>query len=141
MYFFILQLTPEWFPPSEASFKRSLIRMLIYNLLHETCQKDGIAANTSPDRDSQNSDIELEKETGVELLSQPCCPTETVVSPVCPVDSSVCPVIVTRNEDDDHDIVGEGENVQKNVSEGVSQCRDDTSTQIVAPETCILVVQ
>ncbi|XP_078158953.1 uncharacterized protein LOC144554510 isoform X1 [Carex rostrata] len=132
-------LTPEWFPPSEASFKRSIIRMLIYNLLHEVCQKDRIVATAGINGHSQSSDIVLEKETGVELLSEPCCPTEMVVSPVCPVDSSVCPVIVTPNGDDHCDKVGEGENVQKNVSGGFSLCREDTSTQIVESETCILI--
>jgi hypothetical protein len=135
-----LQLTPEWFPPSEASFKRSLIRMLIYNLLHETSQKDGIVATVSTNGHSQNSDIELEKEAAIELLSHPCGPTETVVSPVCPVDSSACPMIVTQTEDGGHDMV-EGENVQKNISEGISQCEENTSAQIAVPESCILVVK
>lgn len=115
--------------------------MLIYNLLHEVCQKDTIVATAGINGHSRSSDIVLEKETGVELLSEPCCPTEMVVSPVCPVDSSVCPVIVTPNGDDHCDKVGEGENVQKNVSGGFSLCREDTSTQIVESETCILVVK
>ncbi|KAF3334345.1 putative ubiquitin-like-specific protease 2B isoform X4 [Carex littledalei] len=128
-------LTPEWFPPSEASFKRSIIRMLIYNLLHEVCQKDGIVTTAGTNGHSRSSDIVLEKETGVELLSEPCCPTEMVVSPACP------PVIVTPNEDDPCDKVGEGENVQKNVCGGFSLCQEDTSTQIVESETCIFVIE
>lgn len=109
--------------------------MLIYNLLHEVCQKDGIVATAGTNEHSRSSDIVLEKEKCVELLSEPCCPTEMVVSPVCPQ------VIVTPNEDDHCDKVEEGENVQKNASGGFSLCREDTSTQIVESETCILVVK
>jgi hypothetical protein len=114
--------------------------MLIYTLLRETRQKDGIVATVSTNGHSQNNDIELEKEAAIELISHPCVPTETVVSPVFPVDSSACPVIVTQTEDGDHCMV-EGENVQKNISEGISRCEENSSTQIAVPGTCILVVK
>lgn len=69
-------LTVDWFIPSEASFKRCLIRKLIYNLLDDPSQK---VPPTS---------CNMEQRPSVEFLNKHCSPSKTFF------DNSTCSLTV-----------------------------------------------
>ncbi|CAB4313554.1 unnamed protein product [Prunus armeniaca] len=69
---FCYQLNPDWFLPSEASLKRTLIQRLIFELLENRCREVSSAA--SSDEDQAKFPECNEHETGVQSFSGRCGP-------------------------------------------------------------------
>lgn len=81
-----LQLSADWFPPSEASIKRSVIRKLIYNLLNDSCKKTSpsTCSNGHPST-SVYPENDIEQVQHIELLSAHCSPAKNVMGDAsCP---------------------------------------------------------
>lgn len=68
---FFPQLSKDWFPPAEASHKRSIIQKLIYELLDEQRQK---IPKVSCNDQCYSDEDDIEKENAVEFLSEQCSP-------------------------------------------------------------------
>ncbi|XXG55768.1 hypothetical protein AAC387_Pa03g3364 [Persea americana] len=64
-------LSKDWFPPAEASHKRSIIQKLIYELLDEQRQK---IPKVSCNDQCYSDEDDIEKENAVEFLSEQCSP-------------------------------------------------------------------
>ncbi|XP_042495931.1 probable ubiquitin-like-specific protease 2B isoform X2 [Macadamia integrifolia] len=63
-------LSMDWFPPAEASFKRSLISKLIYEILKEYSQKVLQLPSGDKQSSSEFREDDNENENGVEILSE-----------------------------------------------------------------------
>ncbi|RWV88893.1 hypothetical protein GW17_00048989 [Ensete ventricosum] len=75
-----LQLGAKWFPPAEASLKRSVIRKLIYELLNDCSEKiDPKTCSTGCPLTSGHTKDNTEQEQQVELLSAHCSPAMGVM--------------------------------------------------------------
>lgn len=71
---FSFQLNKDWFPPAEASHKRSIIQKLIYELLDE--QRMKIPRASCNDQCCCSEEDDTEKENVVEFLSKQCSPAK-----------------------------------------------------------------
>ncbi|XP_062098438.1 probable ubiquitin-like-specific protease 2B isoform X2 [Humulus lupulus] len=65
-------LNVNWFPPSEASLKRTLIQRLIFELL-ENRSRD-VSSSTCSDEDQPSKFPEISENEGVEFISARCSP-------------------------------------------------------------------
>lgn len=75
-----LQLGAKWFPPVEASLKRSVIRKLIHELLNDRSEKiDPSTCSTGRHSTSGHPEDNTEREQHVELLSAHCSPAMGVM--------------------------------------------------------------
>ncbi|OAY80939.1 putative ubiquitin-like-specific protease 2B [Ananas comosus] len=73
-------LSADWFPPADASFKRSLIRKLIYDLLDPAQRSIPITdADGDPSRAYPECD-DTKQEPVVEFLSSHCCPSTDIAT-------------------------------------------------------------
>jgi sentrin-specific protease 7 len=70
---FLTQLNVNWFPPAEASLKRTLIQRLIFELLENRSSEASSAACSDEDEPSEFLENHKNK-TGVEFLSERCSP-------------------------------------------------------------------
>ncbi|XP_073013301.1 probable ubiquitin-like-specific protease 2B isoform X2 [Typha latifolia] len=80
-------LSAEWFPPADASLKRSLIRKLIYELLDDSSQKNVPSCRNGHLTKGYTENNDVEQEPIVEYLVERCCPAK-LVDPVYPIPSS-----------------------------------------------------
>ncbi|XP_062163457.1 probable ubiquitin-like-specific protease 2B isoform X2 [Alnus glutinosa] len=71
--FVSLELNVNWFPPAEASLKRTLIQRLIFELLENRSSEASSAACSDEDEPSEFLENHKNK-TGVEFLSERCSP-------------------------------------------------------------------
>ncbi|RZS08505.1 hypothetical protein BHM03_00039481 [Ensete ventricosum] len=77
---YALCLGAKWFPPAEASLKRSVIRKLIYELLNDCSEKiDPKTCSTGCPLTSGHTKDNTEQEQQVELLSAHCSPAMGVM--------------------------------------------------------------
>ncbi|RRT76714.1 hypothetical protein B296_00029756, partial [Ensete ventricosum] len=77
---YALYLGAKWFPPAEASLKRSVIRKLIYELLNDCSEKiDPKTCSTGCPSTSGHTKDNTEQEQHVELLSAHCSPAMGVM--------------------------------------------------------------
>ncbi|XP_043711320.1 probable ubiquitin-like-specific protease 2B [Telopea speciosissima] len=67
-------LTMDWFPPAEASSKRSLIKKLIYKILDEYSEKVPQPASGDKQCSFDFQEDNNEHKNGVEFFSKECCP-------------------------------------------------------------------
>lgn len=82
------QLTVDWFIPSEASFKRCLIRKLLYDLLNEPSKRTGPRSRSNGDISSEYHDTSRDQKPTMELLNQHVGPSKSVL------DNSTCSITV-----------------------------------------------
>ncbi|KAL4272136.1 hypothetical protein GQ457_13G009550 [Hibiscus cannabinus] len=66
-------LNLDWFPPTEASLKRTLIQKLIFELL-EVRSREINSSHCSDDNNSSKSSEKIENENGVEFISESFSP-------------------------------------------------------------------
>ncbi|KAJ4962403.1 hypothetical protein NE237_022342 [Protea cynaroides] len=76
-------LGTDWFPPAEASFKRSLIKNIIYEILEEYSQNIPQPASGDKQSSSEFREDNNENENGVEIISEELSPRK-----ICQNDSS-----------------------------------------------------
>lgn len=69
LFLWFSQLYLNWFPPAEASLKRTLIQKLIYELLENRSREVSNEQNQSCD-----SPVTVDNNTGIEVLSERCSP-------------------------------------------------------------------
>ncbi|XP_058081751.1 probable ubiquitin-like-specific protease 2B isoform X2 [Magnolia sinica] len=69
-------LNADWFPPFEASHKRSVIQKLIFELLNDHSLKIPPAACSSQHGSPKFQEINAQKEQAVQFLSEQCSPTK-----------------------------------------------------------------
>lgn len=75
-----LQLGAKWFPPVEASLKRSVIRKLIYEILNDHSEKiDPSTCSIGCPSTSGHPEDNTERDQHVELLSAHCSPAMGVM--------------------------------------------------------------
>ncbi|XP_058093234.1 probable ubiquitin-like-specific protease 2B isoform X2 [Magnolia sinica] len=115
-------LSVDWFPPIEASHKRSAIQRLIYELLNDRSLKIPPAACSNQHHRSKSPENNAEKEHAVEFLSEQCNPSRKgcFVDSVCSTSGRVIDIklLAPSSPDGDQNDKGTGVALQDFLGQG-----------------------